>query len=133
MARKHVELSVPGGRGAKINENLIELFSRLQSLNEDVTGLLNSVIRQDTFSGVTDSSGLYTVVFDTQFTVAPNIQVKLVGSETNQFVRVTAVSATGFTVHAFQRNTVNLLGVDLLLSATADINGANVDVIVTEK
>lgn len=43
------------------------------------------------------------------------------------------VSTTGFTCTVVQRNSVNLLGVDVLLSTTVNVNGASVDVLITEK
>lgn len=91
------------------------------------------VKRQELFSGSTNASGVYTGTF-TAFSSAPNIQANIVNqSATNQFLRITAISTTGFTINVFQRNSVNLLGVDVLLSTTANTSGANIDVLITEK
>lgn len=87
-----------------------------------------------TYSGTTNSSGVYTVTFSEAYSVAPNIQANIVNqSNTNQFIRVTSISTTGFTINVFQRNSINLLGTDVLLFSTANVNGASVDVVITEK
>lgn len=97
-------------------------------------GIVTAGKRQEKYSGTTDGSGTYTVVFGTPYSVVPNIQANIVNqSNTNQNLRVTSVSTTGFTVNAFQRNSVNLLGIDVLLSATVNVSGASVDVIINEK
>lgn len=90
--------------------------------------------RQETYSGTTNASGVYTVTFATPYSVAPNIQANIVNqSNTNQFLRVTSVSTTGFTVNAFARASISVLGLDLLAFATTNVNGAAIDVLITEK
>lgn len=97
-------------------------------------GLVTAGKRQELYSGTTNASGVYTVTFGTSFSAAPNIQACVTNqSVTNQGLRVTSISTTGFTINVFQRNSVNLLATDLLLSSTVNVNGATVDVIVTEK
>lgn len=96
----------------------------------DSKGRVTAGKRQIPYSGTTDGSGLYTVTFGTAFGVAPNIQATIVGGTTEQMTRVVSVSTTGFQVHAFQRATVLSLA---LSTATTNINGAAIDVIVTEK
>lgn len=93
------------------------------------------VKRQETYTGTTNASGNYVVTFSTPYSVAPNIQVNIAnqGSSTNQFVKVVSASTTGFTVNVFQRNSVTLLSVEVLLAATVNVSGATVDVLVTEK
>ena len=90
--------------------------------------------RQETYSGTSDSSGVYTVTFGTAFSVAPNIQAGLVNqSSTDHFIRVSSVSATGFTVNVFSRTPVTLLGISLLPGTIANVSGDSIDVLVTEK
>jgi hypothetical protein len=88
------------------------------------------------YSGVTSGSGgtlgTYTVTFSTAYSVAPNIQANIVGGTPNQTV-VPTVTTTGFTVTAYQRNTVNLLSTEVLLGNTVATNGLNIDVLITEK
>lgn len=87
-----------------------------------------------TYSGTTNSSGIYTVTFSQVYSVAPNIQANITNQgSTNQFIRITSVTTTGFTVHVFQRNSINLLGTDVLLFSTSNVNEASVDVVITEK
>lgn len=90
--------------------------------------------RIESYSGSTDGSGTYTVTFSTSYTVAPNVQASIPNqSATNQFVRVSSVSATGFTINVFARNSINLLGTDVLLFTTTNVSSATVDVLVVEK
>lgn len=109
-------------------------FGRLKSCRIDSLYIQHAGKRRETYSGTTNASGVYTVSFATAYAAAPNIQANIVNqSATNQFLRVSSVSTTGFTVNAFQRSSVTLLGIDLLLFATTNVNGASVDVIITEK
>lgn len=90
--------------------------------------------RQEVYSGTTNGSGNYTVTFSTPYSVAPNIQASISNqSAVNQSIRVSSVSTTGFTVNVYQRNSVTLLSVEVLLAATVNVSGATVDVLVTEK
>ena len=91
-----------------------------------------TIKRQESYSGTTNSSGVYTATFSTAYSVAPNIQANIVGGLPNQFITMT-VTSTGFTVTVYQRNTVNLLATELLLGTTVLVNGASVDVLITQK
>lgn len=88
--------------------------------------------RQETYSGTSNASGAYSVTFTTPYTVAPNIQANIVGGSANQFITMN-VTTTGFTTTVYQRNTVNLLATEVLLGTTVLVNGAKVDVLITEK
>lgn len=98
-----------------------------------VNGLITGGKRVEPYSGTTNGSGVYTVTFGTAFSVAPNIQANLVGNSTNQYLRVASISTTGFTVNAYSFNTNTLLGIVSLINTTANLSGAAVDVVVTEK
>lgn len=89
--------------------------------------------RQETYTSTTNSSGEDTVTFSPEFSVAPNIQATQVKGAANQILIVSSLSATGYRIKVVQRNSVNLLGIDVLLSTTVNVNAALVDVIVTEK
>lgn len=86
------------------------------------------VKRQESYSGTTNSSGQYTVVFSSSYSVTPNIQANIIGAPDNQNIRITSVGTTGFTVTV--RNRVDVVG---LLPTWSDVNGASVDVLVTQK
>lgn len=83
--------------------------------------------RQETYSGTTSGSGTYTITFATAFASTPNIQAVIITGTDTQSVRITAISSTGFTV--LVRNRTDTLG---LLPAYGNVNGATVNVIVTE-
>lgn len=87
-------------------------------------GLVTAGKRQETYSGTTDASGNYTVTFATPYSVAPNIQVTLVGGSDIQSYRVTSITTTGFTVLARSQ------ALGLVFSNAPNVN---VDVLITEK
>lgn len=116
-ARSSISLTTTGSGNATYNSS---------------TGVLNiptPVIAKvpTPYTGVTNSSGLYTVIFPVAYSVAPNIQVNLIGG-TNKETWITTSSATGFTIKVESRNDV--LG---LLPTYSLVNGRTVDVLVTEK
>lgn len=54
------------------------------------------------YGGTTDGSGNYTVVFETELTGTPRITPVIVNqTDNNQWIKVTSVSTTGFTVNVF--------------------------------
>lgn len=97
-------------------------------LTTDAQGRVTAAKRQETYSGTTNGSGVYTVTFGTAYSVAPNIQANIINPTDTQSLRITAVSTTGFTVLA--RNRTDTLG---LLPSYANLASATVDVLVTEK
>ena len=60
------------------------------------------------------------------YSVVPNIQAQLIGGNDNQFIKITSISTTGFTVNCRLRTAG-------LLPTFSDVNGANIDVLITEK
>ena len=94
----------------------------------DSQGRVTSGKRVETYSGTTNGSGNYTVTFGTAYSVAPNIQANIVGGTNTNLIKITSVSTTGFTV-----NVVNRTDVVGLLPTYAVVNGASVDVLITEK
>lgn len=129
--------------GARSSISLTNTGSGIATYNS-TTGVLNiptptTVKRQLTYSGTTDASGNYTVVFGTPFSVAPNIQQNLIGGNALQGTLVTNISTTGFTIQAYTRSTVSSLPVigtltGLLVGvATNPLVGGNIDVLITEK
>lgn len=97
------------------------------------TFTISKTKRQETYSGTTNSGGTYTVSFGTSYSVAPNIQANIIGGTANQVIVITSISTTGFTINVYQRNAVTLLSTEVLLASTVNVNGANIDVLITEK
>lgn len=85
--------------------------------------------RQETYSGTTNASGNYTVTFGTAYSSAPNIQASITSGSVNQFLQITNISTTGFTVNVYSFNVV--LGV--VQSSSSNVSGATIDVLITEK
>lgn len=79
--------------------------------------------RIETYSGTTNASGQITVTYPTAFPVAPVVQPPA-PALANQVWTTVASTTTGFTLQLNQRNTVNLLSVEVLLGATVPVNGA---------
>jgi hypothetical protein len=89
--------------------------------------------RFETYAGVTDASGNYTVVFATPFPGVPRVFPVLgPGAAANARIKPTVELATGFTVNANTNAGVNILGIDVLLLATTNVAGAPVRVLVVE-
>lgn len=92
-----------------------------------------TVRRMETFLGVTDTSGNYSVVYSTAYPATPHISPVLVSATPTQVVRITSSTATGFTVNVTNRASVTLLSIDILLSATTPMVGAPVSVAVLSR
>lgn len=105
----------------------------------NTTGALNiptpaTAKRIVTYSGTSDANGAYSATFSPAFSVAPNIQANITNqSATNQFLRVTSVTTTGFTVNVFQRASLTVLGLELIAASVTNVSGAAIDVLVVEK
>lgn len=84
------------------------------------------------FKGTTSGSGTYSVTYSTPFLATPNVHAQMIGGTTNQSIRITSSTTTGFTVTAYQINSISLLGSDILLATPATLNGAKIDVTVFE-
>lgn len=96
--------------------------------------LPGSIKKIETFSGTTSGSGTYTVTYGTAYSQIPSVQVTIRNqSNVNQFALLTNSTTTGFTITVYQRNTVNLLGSEVLLATVATANGLTVDVTVVER
>lgn len=87
-----------------------------------------------TLLGTTDASGNVAFTFSPAFLATPHIAVMLQAGNTRQFSRITAASATGCTVNAFQQNQtlLSLLGLDILTAGVTAISGATIRIMATE-
>lgn len=92
------------------------------------TGVISQAKRRETYSGTTNSSGVYTVTFATSYSTTPNIQANIIGGSDIQMIRITSISTTGFTV--LVREITSLVG---LLPTYNNVNGAIVDILISEK
>lgn len=90
--------------------------------------------RQEKYSGLSNASGIYTVVFPTPFTVAPIVQPVMNNQDTtNVYMRLSDVSPTGFTINVYSINTTSILGIITLGTAVTPLANVTMDVLVTEK
>lgn len=100
-------------------------------VHNNTTKQLNRIAapkRSTPYSGTTNASGVYTVIFPTAYTVAPNIQANIINGTDSQNIRTTSITTTGFTV--LVRNRVDVVG---LLPSWTNVSSATVDVLITEK
>lgn len=113
----------------------IHAISNITGLQAALDSKTNSASlkRQETYSGLTDSSGNYTVVFTTPYTVTPNIQVQTINTSHNASVRVTSVTATGFTVNAGIRAGLVVLNLNVLGVEVTPTANMSLDVLITSK
>lgn len=95
---------------------------------------VNPPTKTYSMNGITDAGGNYTVTYPQAFAVTPNIMPVLTPPTDDSIdFRVTTESASGFTVRAFRRSGLTVLGITLLSFATTPVVGANLRVLVVDK
>lgn len=92
------------------------------------TGVISAAKKQETSSGTTNASGTYTFTFANTYSVAPNVQANIINGTDTQIIRIGTPSTTSVTVTV--RNRTDVVG---LLPSWSNVNGATVDIIITEK
>lgn len=92
------------------------------------TGVISAAKKQETSSGTTNASGVYTFTFANTYSVAPNVQANIINGTDTQIIRIGTPSTTSVTVTV--RNRTDVVG---LLPSWSNVNGATVDIIITEK
>lgn len=87
-----------------------------------------------TLSGTTDASGNVSFTFFPAFSATPHISAMLVVANTRQYTRITAASATGCTINAYQQNQtlLSLLGLDILTAGVTAMASATIRIMATE-
>lgn len=85
--------------------------------------------RIDTYSGTTDSNGLFTVTYATEFPEIPSVHPAPPDSSNQAWVKVSSTT-TGFSLKLVQRSAVTLLAVEVLLAGVSNVVGASVKAIV---
>lgn len=86
--------------------------------------------RIETYTGVTNGSGDYTVVYSTAFSTTPKVVPSLVTASQSLTYRVSNSTTTGFTIRVEQRASVTVLSLQVVGFATTAVAGAGVNVIV---
>lgn len=99
-----------------------------QNLNQNRSWTITGSKRIETYSGTTNAGGNYSTTFPIAYSVAPNIQANIINGTNTNLIKITSISTTGFTVNVVNRT--DALG---LLPTYANVNGAAVDVLITEK
>lgn len=111
-------------------EDLYDTSKVKQALDMKVNA--DSIKRQESFTGTTNSQGIYSGTYSKAFTAVPNLQVQILnGLATHSYKAVS--TATGFTVTVSNRSTANIAGLEVLLATTTLAGNVTVDVLATEK
>lgn len=87
-----------------------------------------SIKKSENKSGSTNSSGIFTFNFANTYAVPPNIQANIINASDSQIIKISTPTTTSVTVTV--RNRIDIVG---LLPTWANVNGALVDILVTEK
>lgn len=85
--------------------------------------------RIEVYSGTTNASGQITVTYPSSFPAVPVVQPPAPAAA-NQVWTTVSSTATGFTLQLNQRNTVTLLGIEVLLGATVPVTGTASTILV---
>lgn len=83
-------------------------------------GTLPIARRIETYTGTTNAVGQVVVTYNTAYALPPSVQTPPPASA-NQVWTLVSSTATGFTAQLSQRNTVQLLGAEVLLGATVAV------------
>lgn len=96
------------------------------------TGPQGPSLRIERYSGTTDVSGNWTVVYPTAFTTVPQVQLQLSNPTTEYNSRLITTSTTGFTCNVYQRTSLTVLSLSLLSFATTAVSSVNIRALVIE-
>jgi hypothetical protein len=123
------------GKPALFSGNYIDLTNKPTLFSGSYNDLsdkptIPTVRRMETFSGVTDASGNFTVTYSSPFPLAPHVSPQLISATPSQVVRITSSTVNGFTVNVTNRASVTLLALEVLLAATTPVVGAAVSVTI---
>lgn len=88
--------------------------------------------RIETYNGTTNASGQITVTYPTAYPSTPSVQPPA-PAQSNQVWTTVISTASGFTLQLNQRNTVNLLAVEVMLAATVPVNGVSATILVVSQ
>lgn len=103
------------------------------ALSALIAAVLGAQKRTEVYAGVSNGSGDFAVVYATPYPAAPHVNPQMIPqSDPNRLARVTASSATGFTVRVEVRATLNVLGLNVIAAAPTAVSGAAVSVLVRQ-
>lgn len=84
--------------------------------------------KSENISGTTNSSGLYTFTFGNTYDFAPNVQANIINASDSQILKIGTPTTTSVTIVV--RDRIDDVG---SLPTWTNVNGAKVDILVTEK
>lgn len=93
---------------------------------------LPSAKRIDSYLGVTDANGLFTVTYPTAFPAVPSVQPGPPADSTQSWVLVSS-TATGFSVRLVQRAVLTVVSVQVLAGVVTNVAAAPAQVLVVSQ
>lgn len=132
-------LQTGNGRWIRFNPNQVQADWAQSNVNslDYIKGKPATAKRQITYLGTTSGTapndGIFSVTYSPSFSATPDVQPQLVAGTPSQVVRIISSTTTGFSVQVTNRASTTLLGLELLLAATTNVNNASVSVLVTER
>lgn len=87
----------------------------------------------ETLQGVTNLFGVYQVTFANSYAAPPHVNPFILNGTAAQIATVSNLTTTGCTVTVHQRNSLTLLGLEVLLAATVPVVNSTVGVLVVAK
>lgn len=85
--------------------------------------------RIESYVGVTDANGLFTVTYPTAFSAVPSVQPGPPSDSTQSWVLVTSTT-TGFSVRLVQRSVLTVLSLQVLAGVVSNVAAASAQVLV---
>jgi len=127
--------SITGKPSIPSNTSQITESSNLYYTDARVQAYLASANyrKVETLQGTTNTSGVYQVTFANTYTTPPHVNPFIVNATPAMVVTVSNITNTGCTVSVQQRNSVTLLGIEVLLAATVPVPSVAVSVLVVSK
>lgn len=135
--------SISAGTGINYNSSTGVIINSSPDQTVSLTGTGNTTIigtypnftittpvpkRQETYSGTTNASGVYTVNYGTAYSAIPNVQFQITGGTNKTTILLT--SSTTTTCSFLVQARADVLG---LLPTYSNVNGAIIEVLVTQK
>lgn len=132
-------------RGHKAKLSVIELG---ENLSIDAEGKLSASMvpgpqgeqgpegpsrRIETYFGITDESGDYSVSYEPIFADIPCVLPDLITNSNSQTWRISSSTVDGFTVRVEERSQTTVLGIQVVGYTTTPVTGASLNVTVMER
>lgn len=111
-------------------DHVDHLVKSVNGQQGDVTIVIKRV---ETFMGITDLNGDYSVTYDTAYLTTPDIQPQMQSGTPSRSIRIKSSTNTGFTVNVTEQTATTIMDREVISSSATPVSGASVSVLVTER